>query len=185
MNSSKNSIDITTDSVISGIDLSSDNIPALQGATLFISDGVMHLLPGGFGDYRNTYQTDLRNKVWNFDLKSLEWSVQVSGIEHQVQFAAVAFDAEEQVGWYYGGYDDSTTVLQDLYRLGRGEMTPIKVETDSHSVGGAQHGGLVYIGGVGEAGILVLMGGALGQAPDELVSIMNQTNEWYHSCYFD
>ena len=145
----------------------------------------------------------MTNKVWSFDLNSHEWDVHDSGIEGHAQGTAVAFDAEKQVGWYYGGFDRpdqyyngamyvdfasirSTETLQDLYHLGKGKGTPIKVETDSSLVGKVENGELVYIGGVGEAGILVLIGGNAGVQSTQLVSTTNQINKLCHSlCPFD
>ena len=167
--SSSDSIDISTDSITTAIRLP-DNVPRLEGGVLWISDGVMHLLPGYSDPGKNIVDEDgniidiptfsssnLTNKVWNFNLKSRKWNVQVSGVE-DTHYPAVAFATKTQVGWYYGGTHDSIG-LQDLYRLDRGVATPIKVETDSSLVGTVSSGMLIYIGGAGEAGILVLLGG--------------------------
>ena len=146
----------------------------------------------------------LKNKVWNFDLKSQKWDVQDSGIEDEdIVGSAVAFDAEKQVGWYYGGFVrpsifagyhnggitivgslGSTRGLQDLYRLDRGKETPVKVKTDSTFVGNVELGELVYIRGLGKAGILVLIGGDAGGDKTRLVSIRNR-QQWHPRCYFD
>ena len=186
---SKNSIDISTDKITTVIRLP-DNIPRVSGGTLFISAGVMHMLPGkntfpnisdADGNILSTtaYRTNLSGKVWNFDLSSQEWEVHPSGIEDPAEEAAIAFDAEKQVGWYYGGKVSpdsflepsmSTRALHDLYRLDKGEETPIKVETKSSHIEEVVQGELVYIGGVGEAGILVLVGGEQGVDTFLLVS---------------
>ena len=52
---------------------------------------------------------------------------------------------------------------QDLYRLDKGKGTPIIVDTNSSIVGNVTGGELIYIGGAGEAGVLVLMGGYLNE----------------------
>ena len=100
----------------------------------------------------------------------------------------VAFDVENQVGWYYGGTGNEmitsygevsavfTEYFQDLYRFDRGKATPIKVETNS-TVGRVYRGELVFIAGVGEAGILVLIGGVSTEVSREVVSsIADQIN---------
>ena len=201
VDSSKNSIDISTDNVTTAIRLA-DSVPRLGGPTLLISNAVMHMLPGtpaynriadAYGNVLNTttYRPNLTDKVWNFDLESQKWDVQVSGIENKPSFAVVASDTENQVGWYYGGWEmpdvfyngsvlvgnnsnQSIIALQDLYKLDRGKDTPLKVETDSSLVGNVVQGELVYIKGAGEAGILVLLGGNAGIQYYELVSTIDQ-----------
>ena len=105
----------------------------------------MHMMPGiNGGDpitdadgkilNTTTHVVDLTNNVWNFDLKSQKWDVQYSEAKIQPMLPAIAFDAEKQVGWYYGGkYSDSDIAIipPDLYRLDRGKRTPVKVETNS------------------------------------------------------
>ena len=179
---SKKSIDISTDKVTTAIRLP-DDVPHLEGGILFISDGVMHMLPGNHSEWKiadedgntlntNTSRVDLERRVWDFDLQTHQWSVLDSGTEDRPSFPAVAFDVEKQVGWYYGGLnisdyyldgdegDPYVTESQNLYRLDRGERTPVIVETDSSLVGGVVGGELVYIGGPGEAGVLVLIRGS-------------------------
>lgn len=195
MDSSKNIIDISTDDITTAIRLP-DNIPRLYAGALFASDGVLHMLPGQMSDdtiadadgnildagaYLNssTYRTDPCNKVWSFNLESQKWDVGVSGIEVCLWDAAVAFDAEKQVGWYYGGWNayvqdpEVWTAFKDLYRLDKGKGAPARVETDSSSFRVVREGELVYIQGVGEAGILVLLG-----SDDEnlAVSIVDKLN---------
>ena len=195
--STKNSIDITTDNITRAIRLP-DTIPRLEGAVLLISDGVMHMLPGRNihlnitdtdGNILNTatYGTNLAGKVWDFDLTSQKWGVQVSGIGDQAKDVAVAFDAEKQVGWYYGGVDiiyngtsfvdpslnRSLGAFQDLHRLDKGKVTPVKVEADNSFIGSVDMAELVYIGGAGEAGILVLIGGNGNTQITQLVSIVD------------
>ena len=92
----------------------------------------MHLLPGGYD-----YATSFTNAVWNFNLKTQKLDVQDSGIQDQAQGAAIAFDTEKQVGWYYGGAvksNDGDRYLQDLYRLDRGKGTPTKVASSNISL---------------------------------------------------
>ena len=67
----------------------------------------------------------------------------------------------------------STRALQDLYQVERGKGTPTKAEMHS-LIGNVGDGALVYVGGVGEAGILVLLGGNSGTQEIELVSILDQ-----------
>ena len=168
VDSGTDSIDISTDKITTAIRLP-DNVPRLYSGVLWISDGVMHMLPGYYPYGNNTPDEDgniinittfpdLTNEVWNFDLKSQKWDVHASGVEKNPGFPAIAFDTKTQVGWYYGGYHNSTG-LQDLYRLDRGKENPMKVETDSSLVGAVSRGRLIYIEGAGEAGILVLLGG--------------------------
>ena len=150
VNSSQNNIDISTDNITTDI-----HLPVyIEDGPLFISDGVMHIL---------TYE-DTPSKVWNFNLKTQESYVQDSGIQDQAQGVSIAFDTEKQVGWYYGGVVDShdghLIHSQDLYRLDRGKWTPTKVDVNSSSVGTVVGGELVYIKNIGEAGVLVLIGGA-------------------------
>ena len=111
----------------------------------------MHLLPGGR----------------NFNLKTQKLDVQDSGTRYQASSAAIAFDTEKQVGWYYGGVVVSNNVFfesysQYLYRLDRGKGTPTKIEVNSSSVGSVVSGELVYLKNIGMAGILVLIGGSTG-----------------------
>ena len=203
-NSSKNSIDISTDSITTAIRLP-DNIPRLESGALFISDGVMHMLPGTHAYYNiadedgnilnntTSYRTNLTNRVWNYDLKSQKWDVQDSGVGDQAHNPAVAFDAEKQVGWYYGGYDvpdryyngtslvasnGSTRALQDLYRVDKGKGAPVKIEARS-LVGNLDDGAMVYIEGRGEAGILVLLGGNDGTQDIQLVSMVDHINRFF------
>ena len=71
---------------------------------------------------------------------------------------------------------------QDLYRLDRGKGSPIKVDTNSSIVGNVTGGELIYIGGAGEAGVLVLIGGYLNQermATAVSILIQTHTNELY------
>lgn len=116
MDPSKNSIDISTDLITIAKRLP-DDVPLLVGAILIISDGVMHMLPGdqvypeivadedgNIHNYSTWYDSDLVNRVWHFDLEAQKWRVRDSGIEDPTSGAAVAFDEEKQVGWYYGGY---------------------------------------------------------------------------------
>ena len=175
VDSGTDSIDISTDKITIAIRLP-DNIPRLYGGVLWISDGVLYMLPGDYEYYWNTADEygnminmtvmttfpDLTNKVWSFDLESQKWDVHVSGVEINSMHPATGFDTKTQVGWYYGGslFNTETvtsTGLLDLYRLERGKETPIKVETDSSLVGGVEKGQLIYIEGPGEAGILVLL----------------------------
>ena len=154
VNSSQNSIDISTDNITTAI-----RLPTYIGdGALFISDGVMHLLPGG----------------WDFNLKTQKLSVQGSGIQYHVNSAVIAFDTENQVGWYYGGIVElkarSFGYSQDLYRLDRGKRTPTKVVVNSSSVGTVLDGELVYLKNIGEAGVLVLIGGTTDL---QMVSMMN------------
>ena len=193
VDSSKDTIDISTDMITIPIRLP-DDVPRVEDGVLWISDGVMHMLPGvllvesTFDEYWDSPTTvtavpdttplppptssSLSNKIWNFDLKTQTWDVQVSGVEDTVH-PAIAFDTKTQVGWYYGGQRDGIG-LQGLYRLDRWIATPIKVETDSSLVGAVAEGLLIYIGGAGKAGILVLLGGYAGATNDEFVSMMDQ-----------
>ena len=171
-------------------------LPGDQALEQFIADEA--------GNIRNYSHMDLVNRVWDFNLEAQQWSVHDSGIETPLSGTAVAFDVEKQVGWYYGGYDsfdrysprmkidrmgpdlenlsrerDIENLFrpgsQDLYRLDRGKGTPIKVNTNSSIVESITGGELIYIGGAGEAGVLVLMGGFLNtEAFPEVVSILNQ-----------
>ena len=162
VNSSQNSIDITTDTITTDIRLPG----AMYGGALFISDGVMHLRPAAFGTFLTT--------VLNFNLKTQIFDVLDSG-QQQARSAAIAFDTEQQVGWYYGGIVESDAGLiysQDLYRLDRGKGTPTKVEVSS-SVGAVFGGELVYIKNIGEAGILVLIGGTTGSDGTQMVSMVD------------
>ena len=208
---SKTSIDISTDNITTAIRLP-DDIPRLEGAVLLISEGVMHMLPGKpayleisdeYGNILNTteYRANLTDRVWDFDLKSQEWSVHVSGIslEDRPKYPAVAYDAEKQVGWFYGGLNspdvystpdgdagDPTNqtirVLQDLYRLDQGKSAPTRVTTGTSFVGSAQKAELDYIEGAGEAGILVLLGGDRGTANtyvgNLLVRELDPNHQW-------
>ena len=144
VNSSQGSIDITTDNITTVIRLPT----YINDSAIFISDGVMHLLPGG----------------GNFNLNTQTLDVQDSGIKYQATGAAIAFDTEKQVGWYYGGVVVSQNEFfegysQDLYRLDRGKGTPTKIEVNSSSVGAVFGGELVYLKNIGKAGVLVLIGG--------------------------
>ena len=155
------------------------------------------MLPGGHSDYRSTdaggndlsnttYHTNLTNRVWSFDLRSRQWNDYTSGIEVQSVGAAVAFDTERQVGWYYGGFDmprqfvyedpfkvevGSFSALHDLYKFDRGIGTP---GTSLALAATVAHGELVYIKGVGKAGILVLIGGNAGTLGSQLVSMVTK-----------
>ena len=196
--SSKDSIDITFDKITTPIRLP-DNVPRLEGGVLWISDGVMHMLPGSYPQHSNDTADEfgniipmttlslpdlslLTNRVWNFDLKSQKWDVQVSGVEDNTVFPAIAFITTTEVGWYYGGRSpvrgehDDPIGLHDLYHLDKGKDMPIKVETDSSLVGTVVGGELVYIEGVGKAGILVLIGGdsEASLVQNQAVSMMNQ-----------
>ena len=177
------------DSITSAIRLP-DNIPHLESGTLLISDGVMRMLPGKNAS-SNIVEKYGNDPVWSFYLKSQRWHTHDSGIKDHALGTAVAFDAEKQIGWYYGGFyranqlyfgeyvgTSSKKSLHDLYRLDKGSLTPIKVDTDSSLVGDVVNGELVYIGDVGEAGILVLIGGAQS---DDLVSMIDQLKKFCHS----
>ena len=149
VNSSQYSIDISTDNITTAI-----RLPVhINDGALFISDGLMHLLPGGYNDTTNS-----TNMVWNFNLKTQKLDVQYSGIQSQASGAAIAFDIEKQVGWYYGGiediYDGDFRYPQDLYRLDRGKGTLTKVDVNSSFVGAVAGGELVYLKNIGEAGII-------------------------------
>ena len=172
-NSSQNSIDISTDNITTAI-----RLPAYIGdGALFISDGMMHMLPG---DYPGDYPEDTINvttKVWDFNLKTQKLDVQDSEVQYQVEGAAIAFDTEKQVGWYYGGVvmlnHGGFRYSQDLYRLDRGKGTPTKVDVDSSFVGAVFDGELVYIKNIGEAGVLVIIGGATNHEKTQMVSMMD------------
>ena len=110
---SQNSIDIRTDHITIAIRLP-DDVPRLEHGILLISDGVMHMLPGDQADQEfiadeagnilNYSHINLVNRVWDYNLEARQWSVHDSGIEEPLSGAAVAFDVEKQVGWYYGGF---------------------------------------------------------------------------------
>ena len=179
-------IDISVDNISIAIRLP-DNVPRLGGASVLISDGIMHMLPGTHAYFNITdasgslllttaHRTNLKNKVWNFDIESRKWDVQVSGITDLASYTAVAIDAEKQIGWYYGGWVlpdaywngsvevdhnsyESAKYMQDLYRLDRGEYAPTIIGKTSPVAGNVVQGELVYIQGAGKAGILVLLGG--------------------------
>ena len=124
------------------------------------------------------------HNIWNFDLRSQKWGVDSSRIQNRLPGTNVAFDAEKQEGWYYGEFPPDTPrspfqARQDLFYLGRRTGSPVKVETDSSLVRGAREAVLVYIGGVGEAGILVLIGGVVGYTY-QWVSMMEQINYSRH-----
>ena len=150
VNPSQNSIDISTDNITTAINL---DIYFDDGA-LFISDGVMHML---------TFD-DTPKRVWNFDLKTHKLDVQDSGVQGLSQVGAIAFDTEKQVGWYY--------YSQDLYRLNRGKGTPTRVEVNS-PVGAVWGGELVYLKNIGDAGVLVLIGGARSREKTQMVSMVD------------
>ena len=157
VSSSQNVIDIRIDNITTAIHLP-DNIPRISGGALFISDGVMHMLPGW-----NTmqYKTNLTNRMWNFDLETQKWDIQTSGIQDPVgdTSATVAFDTRKQVGWYYGWFEDhssSSGSERYLYRLDRGKESHTKIDP---SMGSVMEGELVYLENVGDAGALVLIGG--------------------------
>ena len=170
VNSSQNSIDISTDNITIDIRLSSSLSP--DGA-LFISDGVMHML---FGDYLEV-TINATTKALNFNLKTQKLNLQDLGIQDQVEGTAIAFDTEKQVGWYYGGIVQQNAggfrYSQDLYRLDRGKWTPTKVDVNSSFVGAVLDGELVYIKNIGEAGVLVLIGGTAGPQKTQMVSMMD------------
>ena len=169
-NSSQNSIDISTDNITTDI-----HLPVyIDDGALFISDGVMHMLSRAY-----TYddaKTSFTNMGWNFNLKTQKLDVQYSGIQYQTYGVAIAFDTEKQVGWYYGGIvvlnDGGFRYLQDLYRLDRGKGTPTKVDVNSSSVGAVFGGELVYIKNIGEAGVLVLIGGTTNREKTQMVSMV-------------
>lgn len=128
-----------------------------------IADADGNILDPGAYLNSSAYRTDPCNKVWSFNLGSQKWDVNVSGIEVCLWDPAVAFDAQKQVGWYYGGWNAyvqdpaAWKSYKDLYRLDKGKGAPAQVETDS-SFAVVREGELVYIEGVGETGILVLLG---------------------------
>ena len=161
VNSSQNSIDISTDNITTAIRLPTSTY--IYEGTLFISDGVMHMFTHD--------ATPLINMVLNFNLKTQGFGARSSGQE-EPQGAAIAFDTEKQVGWYYGGIMDSSIyrVSQDLYRLDRGKWTSTKVDVNSSSVGAVVDGELVYIKNIGEAGVLVLIG---GRSKTQMVSMVD------------
>ena len=167
-NSSQNRIDISTDNITTAIRLPISTY--IYEGTLFISDGVMHMILGEYLDGKIT-------KVWNFNLKTQKLDAQDSGFQYQPVGAAIAFDTEKQVGWYYGGmidYAGAISYSQDLYRLDRGKGTPTKVDVNSSSVGAVLGGELVYLENIGEAGILVLIGGATGLQMVSMVDLINK-----------
>ena len=184
VDSSTDNIDISTGKITTSIHIP-DYVPRLGDGVLWISDGVMHMLPGedlsrwGTADEDGNFVLitplpNWTNKVWNFDLESQEWDVQDSGMKDIAWKAAIAFDVKTQVGWFYGGqnYD---IVFHDLYRLDRGNEMPIKVKTESSIFGAVADGELIYIEGVGEAGILVLLGGN-GEGYDQRVRGVSMMN---------
>ena len=185
-NSSKNIIDISTDEITTAIRLP-DSIPRLFGGNLFISDGVMHMLPGGYTPV-STSDADGNenptNKVWNFNLESRKWDIQVSGIKDNIESSASAFDTEKQVGWYYGGRSFSPaqnigwTMSRGLYRLDKGNGAPTEAGGNSTTVGDMAGGELVYIKDVGKAGILVLIGGETDTMNAPMVSIGDQNYQF-------
>ena len=167
VNSSQDSIDISTDNITTDIRLPD----AFYDGALFISDGVMHLFPGGYN-----YTTNSSNTVWSFNLKTQKFYVQDPGIQYNLMGAAIAFDTEKQVGWYYSETGPNDRVLsysQDLYRLDRGKGTPTKIEANSSSVGDLWGGELVYLKNIGEAGVLVLIGGSTDRDEAQMVSMVN------------
>ena len=166
VNSSTNNIDISADNITIAIHLP-DIIPRLSNGALFISDGVMHMLPGEYSVSRTPSAddnrlgisgNDLPSMVSNFNLTSREWVIEVSKIEDNILSAAIAFDAEKQVGWYCGGMSLHGITSHALYRLDKGKGAPTKVGVYP-SVWDVVGGELVYIQDVGKAGILVLIGG--------------------------
>ena len=187
-NSSNSTIDISTDRITTAIRLP-DNIPRLTDGALFISDGILHMLPGAHSVYGTadeygyihgitdsfTIQTNLTNQVWNYNLANRKWDIQVSGLEDNIQYAASAFDAEKQVSWYYGGMSlqgSDWIMSQALYRLDKGKGAPTKIGAhSSSSIWDVVGGELVYIKDVGRAGILVLVGGAADLINPQVVSI--------------
>lgn len=66
-----------------------------------------------FSTLPHTSQANLTNRVWNSDPKTQQWNVSDAGNGDQALDAVVAFDVENQVGWYYGYYipDDYSNVL--------------------------------------------------------------------------
>ena len=133
------------------------------------------MLSGGYDD-----TTSFTNTVWNFNLKTQKLDVQKS-VKQLGYDAATAFDTENQVGWYYGGTldtDAGITNLQDLHRLDRGKGAPTKVKTNPSSPGAVSGGELVCFENIGEAGILVLIGGMTSET--DIVHVFDiATNTWF------
>ena len=78
VNSSQNSIDISTNNITTDI-----HLPVyIDDGTLFISDGVMHMLPGGYEDTAN-----FTNTGWNFNLKNQKLDVQDLGTSAKTIFS--------------------------------------------------------------------------------------------------
>ena len=69
--------------------------------------------------------------------------------------------------------DMGSIYSQDLYRLDRGKGTPTKVKVNSSSVGDVWGGELVYIKNIGEAGVLVLIGGSTNRENTQMVSMVD------------
>ena len=179
VNSSQNSIDTSTDNITTDkyLDVSFDD------GALFISDGVMHLLPGGYNA-----TTNFTTIGWNFNLKTQKLDVLDSRIQYLPGGAAITFDTEKQVGWYYGGIvalnDGVVIYLQDLYRLDRGKGTPTKVDIKSSFIRTVLGGELVYIKDVREVRVLVLIGGMTNLEQTQMVSMVDVIPAYYLSNTF-
>ena len=187
VDSSKNIIDISTDNITTTLRVPPD-IPILSDGTLFISDGVMHMLPGiiyspnGYTEAVVVPSMGI-NQGLNFNVESKKWDIEISGMERSISRAAIAFDAEKQVGWYYGGRTSLNLyeyggMSRGLYRLDKGKGAPTRVETDPSSGGDVVEGELVYVKGIGKAGILVLIGGVVDESTSQaqLVSMVDRIN---------
>ena len=114
------------------------------------------------------YKTNLTNRMWTFDLETQTWDIRTSRIQDAVRgtSATVAFDTRKQVGWYYTWFEASSSGSgRYLYRLDRGKESLAKVDSSIENV---IEGELVYLENIGDAGVLVLIGG------DVEISMVNE-----------
>ena len=129
---------------------------------------------------------DLENKMWTYDLDTEEWEEPAaSNLQNDtISRAALTFDEENEVGWFYGGsvqqekyIDMGETVestgelrmMRNLYRLEANKLVE-KVDT-KNTRGYLDQGEMVYIADAGDNGVLVAIGGnSNGSNPPTMVS---------------
>ena len=104
------------------------------------------------------------SKVWLYDRFSQSWGASWdSGIGPRITSEAlIALDSKNEVGWAYGGTgEDQDNIRPQLIRFEmRAREKPIPQVLGTYDAPWAR-GEMVYVGGAGDEGVLVLIGGEI------------------------
>ncbi|KAF8466202.1 hypothetical protein BDZ91DRAFT_178669 [Kalaharituber pfeilii] len=146
-------------------------------------------------------RSSLANKLWSWSIEKNEFEPEAkSGLGSQTPGSAnVAYDADNHIGWIYGGVDvdmganinatgvhsDSEgpeTPLKSMIRYDIPGVRLVQDRTSSNPIGNVKAGSMTFLPDYGEEGILILFGGVSDNATRNMneINVYDiKTKTWY------